>query len=289
MVTRKPSASDIPPRPRINRSRKKNPPSGRGLVSDSPTITLEELLVGFQRSLSRATRSSIEAARADLQIGMGQRSLYVIDSIGVTVNPKLLAARDKHGSVQAIAVDLSSPSVSGEVATLQFQVQSRPIESINSEQLIAADLDPLGLKSPCYHLRITLIGDSAQNDSANAKAVAGAKGTDSPDTGKQARDTRTTEPPVVLAPLRGKDVVLHIVGSDSLRQEKFTLTTNEIGQFDIVIDALNNRLSTGDHSETFQNLDLHGYDDDFFVYAFYRGDRPLVSNVQKFSVKRLPE
>jgi hypothetical protein len=96
----------------------------------------------------------------------------------------------------------------------------------------------------------------------------------------------------IWGPLPGRKLHLYVVGSDTGRTEAFSLTTNSIGQLDIEIDALANRITSGDLSATFAELDLTGRDDEFFAWAASSPglaagiENNLTSNVLQFTVKR---
>lgn len=253
---------------RARGGRRKAEPAARQLLPAEGTITLEELLIGFQRSLARATRSSLETARADPQVGLGQRSLYVVDGIGVSLPAGLVMSKDSGGAVQAVSLDLGAAA--DRAATLEFRVQARPIEALEGEQLLLADLDPLGLQRPRHRMRLTLIGAQRADEAGLQPQRAG--GTEAP----------------AWTPLPGQEITLYVIGGDTAASESFRLTTNAAGQVDVTIDALANRIESGDRSQGFERLDLVRRDDDFFVHAVVQGGggQRLASNVLAFSVKR---
>jgi hypothetical protein len=267
------------------RRRAKRAPGARTLRPSEGSITLEEVLVGFQRSLARATRSSLETSRADWQVGLGQRALYVVDGIGVTLQAGVVMALDAAGQVQAVSLDLGADGGPGQ-ATLEFRVSSRPIEVINGEQLVLADLDPLGLRRPRYAMRATLIGTLAPGEPA-VQALR-----EVPVRNLEANVEPAPPRAPIWGPLPGRKLHLYVVGSDTGRTEAFSLTTNSIGQLDIEIDALANRITSGDLSATFAELDLTGRDDEFFAWAASSPglaagiENNLTSNVLQFTVKR---
>ena len=253
-------------------------PGTRGLATSSGAVTLEEVLVGFQRSLARATRSSLETARSDWQVGLGQRALYVVDGINVSLAAGVVASVDDAGVVQAMTLDLAQAT-----SKIEFRVQSRPIEAIAGEQLILADLDPLGLQRPRHAMRLTLIGRSEGTRSARQPTRL------APEAGADAG----AETPPMWAPLAQRDITLHVVGGDTGTAESFVVTSNAVGQVDITVDALENRIASGERSMAFEALDLISRDDDFFVFADcvpaagelgFSGK--LTSNVLQFWVKR---
>jgi hypothetical protein len=277
------------------RERAKSLPAARALLPSSAAVTLEELLVGFQKSLARATRASFETARADYEVGLGQRALYVVDGIGVNLAAGISAGRDGRGQVQAITLDLGEADPE-RASRLEFRVQARPIEAIDGEQLVLADLDPLGLQRPRHALRLTLIGLATEDqpavrssaDIARAAATA-SRALDAP----QARAGARSAPPTggAWVPLPHRPVVLFVVGADG-EGETFALTTNQVGQADVEIDAAANRIASQGRSAALAKLDLTAHDDEFFVYASAElagledVQRRLVSNVLQFAVRR---
>jgi len=280
------SIGDSPRALSRGRRRAKRPPAARTLRPSEGSVTLEEVLVGFQRSLARATRSSLETSRADWQVGLGQRALYVVDGIGVTLQAGVVMALDAGGQVQAVSLDLGAGGGSGQ-ATLEFRVSARPIEAISGEQLVLADLDPLGLRRPRYVMRITLIGALSPGEPA-VQALR-----EVPVRNLESNPAGQAEPRAPSwVPLPGRKLHLYVVGSATGRTEAFSLSTNSIGQLDIEIDALANSITSGDLSATFAELDLTGRDDEFFVWAACNPalapgiEHNLTSNVLQFTIKR---
>lgn len=283
---------------RAQRSRARAAPSNRMLDAAAGPMTLEEVLVGFQRSLARATRASLEAARADWEVGFGQRSLYVIDGVGVRLQAGIQAATDPSGVVQAVMLDLGQSS-NPEASTIEFRVQARPIEAIAEEQLVLADLDALGLKRPRHPMRLTLIGRSAGSGQVKSpsqdnppRSPAGSKGALPAAGDNRPVDLIREQPPLI--PLAHTEVTLHVMGMDADVVERFVLTTNPFGQIDVDIDASTNRIVSGHREEHLSRLDLAGHEDAFFVFATCDASRSpglsraLTSNVLEFSVRRAP-
>lgn len=266
--------------------RDKKAPTRRVLLHEQDTVTLEEVLVNFQRSLSRATRSSLETARADLQVGMGQRALYVIDGIGVTLQAGVVMARDVDGCIQAVSVDLGADPGGPGQAKLEFRVASRPIEPIAAEQIVLADLDPLGLQRPSHRLRVTLIGARLATEGA-------VQAPEEPEPQQlESLLEAAASPERVLSPLPGRTLHLYLVGTTTGATEVFILTTNAVGQVDVEIDALSNRLTSGELGAGFKRLDLTRKDSEFFVWAACKPaladgiTANLTSNVLQYTVKR---
>lgn len=272
-------------------------PTRRLLSHDQDSVTLEEVLVNFQRSLARATRSSLETARGDLQVGMGQRALYVIDGIDVRLQAGVVMARDAAGSIQAISVDLGADPTGPGQAELKFRIASRPIDPIAAEQIVLADLDPLGLQRPSHRVRVTLIGQRLLSDDAvqapeepepqeleRFADLESVNGSETP--------APLTMPPRVLSPLPRRKLHLYVVGTTTGATEIIILTTNAVGQADVEIDAVSNRITSGELGGRFKTLDLTRKDSEFFVWAACNQDMAdgisakLTSNVLQFTVKR---
>jgi hypothetical protein len=297
------SATPSASRPRrLERSAgtRKSAPSARSFVPASGMVALEDVLVGFQRSLARATRSSLETSRADWQVGLGQRSLYIVDSIGVTLQAGVIAALDADGQVQSLSLDLGQVEGSG-ASTLEFRVQARPIEAIAGEQLTLADLDPLGHARPRHRMRFTLIG---RHDGGGAAVTRPTRAAPPEELAARARGVRgraddgvSVEAPEAAptwVPLAHCELEVHVVGGDSGRDETFLLRTNLAGQADLEVDPAANTIEFGGARTALKVLDLRERDDDFFVFASCRPQSSaagivsghLTSNVVQFRVAR---
>jgi hypothetical protein len=277
--------------------RDKEAPAPRRLQHEQESVTLEEVLVNFQRSLARATRSSLETARADLQVGMGQRALYVIDGVEVKLQAGVVMARDTTGAIQAVSLDLGAPPEGPGQAELRFRIASRPIDPIAEEQIVLADLDPLGLQRPSHRLRVTLIGHRlAADDPVKApeapppqgpQPMAGLESTRATDSA-----TDPTQSPRIFSPLPGCELHLYLVGTTTGATEIFILKTNAVGQADIEIDARTNSITSGEMGGQFQSLDLTRKDSEFFAWATCDPKmadgitEKMTSNVLQFTVKR---
>ena len=275
-------------------------PSPRSFVPASGTVALEDVLVGFQRSLARATRSSLETSRADWQVGLGQRSLYVVDSIGVTLQAGVIAALDPDGQVQSLSLDLGQAEGTG-ASKLEFRVQARPIEAIAGEQLTLADVDPLGHARPRHRMRFTLIGRHDGGGAAVARPTRAAPPEELAARSRAARGSSDEGVSVELpetaptwVPLAGCDLELHLVGGDSAQTETFLLRTNLAGQADLEVDPGSNTIEFSGRRTALKLLDLRRHDDDFFVFAHCQPQSGasgivsghLTSNVMQFRVVR---
>lgn len=276
--------------------RPKKPPTGRVLRQTPDTVTLEEVMVNFQRSLARATRASLETARADMQVGMGQRALYVIDGIDVKLQVGVVMARGADGHIQAISVDFGADPAGPGQADLGFRIASRPIDPIATEQIVLADLDPLGLQRPSHRMRVTLIGHRLLSDDAvKPPRKVAPRRLESMARREPAAEANTTPaaPPRVLSPLPARTLYIYVVGTTTGRTELFEVDTNSVGQADVEIDALTNRITSGERGARFSELDLTRKDSEFFVWAACNPElakdgitSSLTSNVLQFTVSR---
>lgn len=260
MATRNPKPGLTTGALKLSRSsRKKGEPGARVMAPAEQLLSLEEVMVGFQKSLARATRASLETSRAESDIGLGDRALYVVDAVNVSLKAIMVAGVNEHGRISAIGVDLATQEPALQ-STLEFRVQAKPIEAISQPELILADLDPLGLRLPRHCLRGTLIARSAET-AGNERS---------------------------LRPQPGKRVTLTMIGGDTRESETLTLTTNPVGQFEIELDASSNTVSYGDRQGKLERIRLTERDDDFFVFATHESDEGtrLISNMLHFNVRR---
>jgi hypothetical protein len=223
---------------------------------------------------------------------MGQRSLYVVDGLGITLQAGVVMCRDAAGHVQSVSLDLGRGGGPAP-ATVEFRVAARPIELINGEQLVLADLDPLGQRRPRHSMRVTLIGELAPGEPAVKPLREVPVRRLESMREKAAAPAPAPVPAPTWAPLPGRKFILYVVGSDTGRTEAFQLSTNSIGQLDVEIDAISNRITSGALSAAFAELDLSGRDDEFFVWAACSSElepgikNNLTSNVLQFTVKRV--
>ncbi|MBI1397785.1 MAG: hypothetical protein GC151_17575 [Betaproteobacteria bacterium] len=241
----------------------------------SGAVTLEEMLVAFQKSLARATRASFEASRSEAGFGLGEQALYVIDGLNVSLDAGCRAAFGPNGRPSHVVLDFDRPADSGGTARLEFRVQTRPLEPLAGSQIILADLDPLGHGRPEYRLRGTLMlpppESAAREPGAQSAAV--------------------TQALRKLRPQADRAIDVHIVGGDTKKVDVVSVDTNAVGQFEFSIDADRNRFTFGDRSSPLSQVQLREEDDDFFVFATYESDElaePVVSNIMRFDVKRQP-
>lgn len=238
-------------------------------------VTLEEMLVAFQKSLARATRASFEASRAEPGFGLGEQSLYVIDGLDISLNAGCAAAFGPNGKPSHVVLDFDRPAEAGGTARFDFRVQARPLEPLQGAQIILADLDPLGHALPEFRLRGTLMLHPPDQTTRSLDGMSEAV----------ARKLRA------LRPQADRRVDIHIVGGDTRKVDLVSIETNAVGQFEFSIDAERNRFVSGDRSSALAQVRLTGEDDDFFVFATFESDEidtPLVSNIMRFDVKRRP-
>lgn len=279
MATRKPrgvgaTGAATPLKLRKHAGRSRGTPSARDIrPADSSAVTLEEMLVAFQKSLARATRASFETSRSGVGFGLGEQSLYVVDALNISLNAGCVAGLGPDGKPSHILLDFERSPEQGGTARFDFRVQARPLEALAGAQIILADLDPLGLARPDYRLRGTLL---LQHEAPRTRDGSGPS-------------ERVKETLRKLVPQADRSVDVHIVGGDTKKVDVVRVETNAVGQFDIAIDAERNRLSFGDRWTALENVKLATEDDDFFVFAAYEADdlpEPLVSNIMRFDVKR---
>lgn len=248
-------------------------PSAREITAaDSTAVTLEDMLVAFQKSLARAARASFETSRSSVGFGLGEQSLYVVDTLDISLNAGCAAGIGADGKLSHVLLDFGRTPDQGGTARFDFRVQARPLEALAGAQIILADLDPLGHARPEYRLRGTLL---LQNEPAQARELVPSE--------------RVKEALRKLVPQADRTVDIHVVGGDTKKIDVVRVETNAVGQFDFAIDAERNRFSVGDRSGPLSNVKLAMEDDDFFLFAAFESDalpEPLVSNIMRFDVKR---
>jgi hypothetical protein len=256
---------------RLTRSRKKRPKATARVVSEvKKPITLDEVLIAFQKSLARSTRNAVELSRAEAGFSLGRRTLYTIDALNVSLKAHCLPASTDGQTVSRIALDFATEGPKDtEPSTIEFRVQATPIEALGRAQLLLADGDPLRERRPEYRIRGTLIGE-----------LPGGSG--EPDANQEPAGT------VNLGPLPHRKVSLVIIGSDSDTNDRIDIETNIVGQFELTIDAATNRVSWGGKQGRLTNVDLIESNDDFYVFAAST-DPLLQSNILHFTIDRLHE
>ena len=224
-------------------------------------VALEEMLTAFQKSLGRANRSSLEASRAEPEFFLGNRALYVIEGLNVSLRVGVRAGSFEGSVDKRVLVDFDAPET--ERSEVQFRVQSKPLEATRTNQLLLADGDPLGNQRPQFQLIATLIGVSR------------------PDEGEESPDA----PDLLPRPLKERTVQFRIIGGESGTMDVVTLRTNRLGQSRLTIDAARNRLESSGLTGSLKKVDLIEENDDFFVVVT-SDDPALESDVLHFNIDR---
>lgn len=108
-------------------------------------ITLEEVLVAFQKSLARSCRNMVAVGKSNEEILSGNRSLYAIGSLDVELRADV-AMHDAKGifSGDRIFLNLPEPGrASPTNTTLRFKVESRPVEAVTGAGITLSQFKPL--------------------------------------------------------------------------------------------------------------------------------------------------
>jgi hypothetical protein len=121
-----------------------------------PMPTLEEVLVGFQKSIARATLAAYNVSKADPEFSRGSRTLYVTEAIDVDlrVGLDLIAGRPR-AAPDKIVVDFQAPA--DVRSSLRFRVGAKPLEHGKGPDLVLTCTDPLGSKSSISQYRLYLV------------------------------------------------------------------------------------------------------------------------------------
>lgn len=237
-------------RMRRSRSGTKSRPTRRVVERVGRPVTLEEVLVAFQKSLARSSRSSLEAAQAESAFGTGDRSLYTVDTLSITLNAGFRPATST-GAPDRIEVDFDAPA--DQRSELQFVVEAKPLELTATARLTLANGDALGAFLPVLKVRGALIGPPS----------------------KEAEQA---------VPLEGREVTLHFQSEEASGEAQLNVHTNHLGQFAVDIDPSNNRLESAGRVGSLAGLDLRQVDS-FFVFASCR--EPLTtSKPVQFAIQR---
>ena len=224
-------------------------------------VALEEMLTAFQKSLGRANRSSLEASRAESEFFLGNRPLYVIEGLNVSLRVGVRAGSIEGALDKRVLVDFDAPET--ERSEVQFRVQSKPLEATRTNRLLLADVDPLGNERPQVRLIATLIGAPR------------------PEEGEEKPDA----PDLLPRPLKDRAVHFRIIGGESGTMDVVTLRTNQLGQSRLTIDAARNRVESGGSTGILKKVDLIEKNDEYFVFVT-SDDPPLESDVLHFNVDR---
>jgi hypothetical protein len=136
--------------------------SQKGIVGTSDLAsslpTLEEILVGFQKSLARATLAAYNTSKADPEFTRGTRTLYITEALDVDLKAGLSIASARSGKQpDRITIDFDAPPDFR--SSLRFRVGTKPLEHIKGPELILASLDPVGSSTSTAHFRLYLINE----------------------------------------------------------------------------------------------------------------------------------
>jgi hypothetical protein len=124
--------------------------------STSRPPTLEEVLVGFQKSLARATLAAYNVSKSDPDFSRGSRALYVTEGIEVDLRAGLGIASGRPGKQpDRITVDFGAPAETR--SSIRFRVGTKPLEYIKGPELVLASLDPVGESTASAHYRLYLV------------------------------------------------------------------------------------------------------------------------------------
>lgn len=250
--------------------RKKTEATGRILrpVADGG-VPLEDILVALEKSLARAAQYSFETSRAEIGFGLGERALYLVDALNITLKVGLAAAEGADGKLSHVLVDLRPQLAPEACSSIDFRIQAKPLEALKGAQLVLADLDALGRLRPRYCFRGTLLVEPSSQSEPSSESL----------------------PERKLHPGAGREVEVRIIGGDTQQVDRFQVTTNAVGQFEFAIDASENILEQANRRAQLEQVDLKQKDDDFFVFAVFTGPtadetRTIVSNIMHLDVKR---
>jgi hypothetical protein len=227
-----------PQRPtRAKLSKKKappmQPPAARTLKESDDPVTLQEVLVAFQKSLARAARSAEEASRAKADFSLGDRTLYAIDGLNVELNAAVSPVSIDGVRNNHIRLDLNAPPE--ERSRISFRVEARPLELETSSRIMLADLDPLKQSRPIVKVRAIVIG------------------------------RKTTEASAPPQPLEGVTVEIMIIGQESGLCKSVTGSTNPLGQLSLTIDPAASTVQIAGEEQLY-SVNLRN-DQTFFVLA----------------------
>lgn len=166
-------------------------------------VTLEEVLVAFQKSLARSTRSALETSRSEPEFATGKQPLYVVEGLDVDLSTGIQARREEDdGAPEGVLLDFAASE--GERSTIHLRVEAKPLELERAARLLLADLDPLRERSPVASLRATALDEEGR-------------------------------------PAAGRELAVHVTGEPG--STRLQVTTNERGQVDFTIDPMRRQLT----------------------------------------------
>lgn len=228
---------------RVRKTHREKRAAARVVTQVERPVTLEEVLVSFQKSLARASQSAEQASRADPGFALGQSQLYTVSNLKISLNvgvrPATSQALGSDRDADRMVLDFNEEDPD-KLSTIDFEVRADPLELETGTRLLIADGDPLGEKRPDTVVRLTAL---------------------------KTLDTGQTLPDKNLK------VSLRIVGELGDAANPIDLTTGADGTLSITIDPDENTVMGLGIKEKITDLDLsreHG----FYVFATAEGYEP---------------
>lgn len=208
-------------------------------------VTLEEVLVSFQKSLARASQAAEQASRADPGFALGKAQLYTVSGLKISLNVGLQPAAaqplSNNNSKDADRVVLDfNESDPNKLSTIDFEVKADPLELVSATRLMIADGDPLGEQKPNVVIRLTALNTL--------------------DSGQTLPDSNL-------------NVSLRIIGEVGGAADPIDMTTGPDGTLSVTIDPDDNQILGLGIQEEIQRLDL-SREHMFYVFATANGYEP---------------
>jgi hypothetical protein len=141
---------------------RKSAPARQIVSTQDWTVTLDEVLVAFQKTLSRARRSAQDYANREVAFATGRKTLYTIDRLDVELNAAFrLATADRHAPD---LVHVNFEADPKERSVVRFAVSPLPFEPVADCALRLSDLDTLRTDPARFPLQVMLLGPATQGD-----------------------------------------------------------------------------------------------------------------------------
>jgi len=127
--------------------------------SKNRSITLEEVLVAFQKSLARSCKNVVAVGKSSEEILTGNRTLYNINSLEVELHADV-SMHDAKGIFggDRIFMSLVDPARNKPTnTTVRFRVESHPVEAVTGAGISLSQFKPLEWRGQNYGfiLRVT--------------------------------------------------------------------------------------------------------------------------------------
>ncbi len=119
------------------------------------SVTFDEVIVAFQKTLARAGMAAREASRRDADFVLGEKTLYIVDGMDIELKAALTPGTIDDEDADRILVDFDADASNRSIVS--FRVESRPLEALETTALQLSNLDPLNLKPDLVELGIVLI------------------------------------------------------------------------------------------------------------------------------------